>query len=280
MKITRFGGHLGANVHGVDLSKPLSADEVAEIREAHLEHVVLFFREQQPMSFDEHKALAGQFGELEVTTYKRQNVDDLIQILEGGVEGSESPSWLPTFHCDSSFRDNRPLGSFLQAHALPEYGGTTAYSSMYAAYDELSAPMRGFLDTLHAFHSVGHMHRRNMGRPGFNLRLDPDEVPLRTPVVRVHPDTGRKFLNVNMIYTSHIDGMREDESETLLRFLYDHIRRPEFEVRMYWNLGDVAFWDNWACQHCGVPDYSGYRKMQRVSVLRAAVGEAVRAKAA
>ncbi|MDG2002886.1 MAG: TauD/TfdA family dioxygenase [Novosphingobium sp.] len=280
IEIKRFGGHLGADVHGVDLSQPLSEAETETIREAHREHLVLFFREQKLLSFDEHKALASQFGELEVTTYKRKDIDDVVQILEGGVEGSEADSWLPTFHCDSSFRDNRPLGSFLQAHTLPKCGGTTAYSSMYAAYDELSAPMRGFLDTLDAFHSVGHMHKRLAGKPGFTLRLDPDEVPLKTPVVRTHPETGRKFLNVNMIYTSHIDGMREDESEVLLRFLFDHIRRPEFEVRLYWNEGDIAFWDNYACQHCGVPDFSGYRKMQRISVLRPDANEGVAAEAA
>ena len=279
MEIRRFGGHLGADVRGVDLTRPLSGDEIEQIRAAHRDHLVLFFREQKLLSIEQHKALARQFGELEITTYQRKGIDDAVQILEGGVEGSEAPTWLPTFHCDSSFRDNRPLGSFLQAHALPECGGTTAYASMYAAYDELSAPMRGFLDTLHAFHSVGHMHKRLAGRPGFSLRLDPDEVPLRSPVVRTHPETGRRFLNVNMIYTSHIDGMREDESEVLLRFLFDHIRRPEFEVRLYWNLGDIAFWDNWACQHCGVPDYSGYRRMQRISVLRQGATEGV-AKAA
>ena len=268
IEIRRFGGHIGADVHGVDLSQPLSEAEIEAIREAHREHLALFFREQKLLSFEEHKALARQFGEPEVTTFKRQNIDDVVQILEGGVEGAEAPTWLPTYHTDSSFKDNRPLGSFLQAHALPDHGGTTSYASMYAAYEELSAPVRGFLDTLEAYHSVGHMYTRLIGRPGFTLRLDPDEVPLKTPVVRVHPETGRKFLNVNMIYTSHIDGLREDESEVLLRFLYDHIRRPEFEVRMHWNVGDIAFWDNWACQHCGVPDFKGYRKMQRISVLR------------
>jgi taurine dioxygenase len=248
MEIRRFGGHLGADVRGVDLSQPLGPDE-------------------------QHKALARQFGEPEVTTYKRQDVDDVVQILEGGVEGSEQPTWLPTFHADSSFKDNRPLGAFLQAHVVPERGGDTCFSSMYAAYEALSAPMRGFLDTLEAYHSVGHMHKRLIGRPGFNLRLDPDEVPLRTPVVREHYATGRKFLNVNMIYTSHIADMREDESEVLLRFLFDHIRRPEFEVRMVWNVGDIAFWDNWAVQHCGVPDFTEYRKMQRVCVLRPGAAE-------
>jgi len=280
IEIRRFGAHLGADVHGVDLSQQLSEAEVEAIREAHREHLVLFFREQKLLSFEQHKTLARQFGEPEVTTFKRQDVDDVVQILEGGIDGADQPTWLPTYHVDSSFKDNRPLGSFLQAHALPEYGGTTSYSSMYAAYDELSAPMRAFLDTLDAYHSVGHMYTRLIGRPGFTLRLDPDEVPLKTPVVRTHPETGRKFLNVNMIYTSHIDGLREDESEVLLRFLYDHIRRPEFEVRMHWNVGDIAFWDNWACQHCGVPDFKGYRKMQRISVLRPQVGGGIAAKAA
>jgi taurine dioxygenase len=266
---TPVAGHLGADVHGIDLSQPLDADQVAAINEGLLEHLVLFFRKQNLLSFDQHKALASNFGEMETTTYRRQDRDEKVQLIEGGVEGLEAPTGLPTFHADSSFRDNRPLGALLQAHILPERGGDTEFASMYAAYEALSPAMRGFLDGLDCYHSLMHMHRRHIGNPKHNLRLNVEEnPPLKTPVVRVHPETGRKFLNVNLIYTSHIDGLREDESELLLRFLYDHIRRPEFAVRLKWNVGDVAFWDNWSVQHCGIPDYTGHRLLHRISIVR------------
>jgi taurine dioxygenase len=267
IQFKRLSAHIGADVHGIDLSQPLSASDVAAIREGLLEHLVLFFREQKLLSFDEHKVLAGNFGDPEITTYRRQDVDDMVQILE--QDHGMGPSGHPTFHCDSSFRDRRPLGAILQAHAIPPSGGDTCFASMYAAYDALSPAMRAFLDGLDCWHSVMHMHRRHIGNADFNIRPEVAAIPpLRTPVVREHPDTGRKFLNVNMIYTSHIEGLREDESDLLLNFLFTHTRRPEFEVRMHWNLGDIAFWDNWSTTHCGVPDFTGHRRMQRVSILR------------
>ena len=279
IKFTRLGGHIGADVHQIDLSQPLGQHDVAAIREGLSEHLVLFFREQKLLSFDEHKALASNFGEPETTTYRRQDVDDKVQIMEADI--GQGPSTRPPFHADSSFRDNRPLGAFLQAHVVPEAGGDTCFSSMYAAYESLSPAMRSFLEGLECYHSLAHMHRRHMGKPGYDLRLNLEEnAPLKTPVIRLHPESGRKFLNVNTIYTSHIDGLREDESELLLDFLYAHIRRPEFEVRMRWNVGDVAFWDNWSTQHCGVPDFTGHRRMQRVSILRPTANDQMMNKAA
>ena len=268
MKFTSVGGHIGADVHGIDLSEPLEPDEVAAIKEALLEHLVLFFREQPLLTFEQHKALAANFGDLEPTTYRRQQLDDKVQFIEG--RGStDYPSTLPPYHADSSFRDNRPLGALLQAHILPKRGGDTCFASMYAAYEALSPPMRAFLDGLDCYHSLAHMHRRHRDDPKMKLSLNlADNPPLKTPVIRTHPDTGRKFLSVNLIYTSHIDGLREDESELLLRFLYDHIRRPEFGVRLHWHVGDLVFWDNWSVQHSGVPDYTGHRLLHRISVLR------------
>jgi taurine dioxygenase len=272
IKFTRLGRHIGADVHGIDLSQPLNDADFAAIREGLLEHLVLFFRDQKLLSFDEHKALARYFGDPEITTYRRQDVDDMVQILE--AEEGMGPTSHPTFHCDSSFRDNRPLGALLQAQVTPPSGGDTCFASMYAAYEALSPPMRDFLDGLDCWHSVMHMHRRHLGNPDFNIRPEVAAIPpLRTPVVRQHPDTGRKFLNVNMIYTSHIEGLREDESDLLLNFLFTHTRRPEFEVRMHWNVGDIAFWDNWSTTHCGVPDFVGHRRMQRVSILRRSARE-------
>ncbi len=147
---------------------------------------------------------------------------------------------------------------------------------MYAAYDALSPPMRAFLDGLTCCHSLMNMHRRHQDNPEFELRINPDEhPPISTPVVRVHPETGRKFLNVNPIWTSHIEALRDDESELLLKFLYNHVQRPEFGVRLRWNLGDVAYWDNWSTQHTGVPDFFGHRRLHRISIFRPASGEAI-----
>ena len=267
IEFTRINTHIGADVHGIDLSRPLGSDDVAAIREALLEHLVLFFREQKLLSFEEHKVLARNFGEPEITTYRRQDVDDLVQVMD--ADRGMGPTSHPTFHADSSFRDNRPLGALLQAHIIPPSGGDTCFASMYAAYEALSPAMQTFLEGLDCIHSVQHMHRRHMGNPEFNIRPEVAAIPpLQTPVVRVHPESGRKFLNVNTIYTSHIVGLREDESELLLGFLFNHVRRPEFEVRLHWNVGDIAFWDNWSTLHCGVPDFVGHRRLQRISILR------------
>lgn len=150
-------------------------------------------------------------------------------------------------------------------------GRRHCFASTYAAYEALSPAMQSFLEGLEAYHSLAHMHRRHVGKPNYNLNQRVDGAPpVKAPVIRTHPDTGRKFLNVNSIYTSQIAGLREDESDLLLRFLFDHVRRPEFGVRLHWNIGDIAFWDNWSTQHCGVSDYTGHRLLKRVSVLRPA----------
>src|SRR5260221_4535858 len=143
IKFTPLGGQIGADVHGIDLSQPLRETDVTAIREGLVEHLVLFFREQKLLSFEEHKALARNFGEPEITTYRRQEVDDLVQVMD--ADRGMGPSSRPTFHADSSFRDNRPLGALLQAHIIPPRGGDTCFASMYAAYEALSPAMQGFL---------------------------------------------------------------------------------------------------------------------------------------
>jgi taurine dioxygenase len=268
IKFTRLSWHIGADVHGVDLSQPLHQDEVAAIREGLIEHLVLFFREQPLLTIEQHKALAGNFGELEPTTYRRGSPDEMVQHVEG-TPGMEIPTGIPPYHSDSAYKLTPSAGSFLQAHILPKFGGDTCFASSYAAYEALSPPMRSFLDGLEAYNSLDKMHSRHIGKPSYDLnRKISGAPPVKTPVVRTHPDTGRKFLNVNVIYTSAIAGLREDESDLLLRFLFDHIRRPEFGVRLHWNVGDVTYWDNWSTQHCGVSDYDGHRLMKRVSVMR------------
>jgi taurine dioxygenase len=278
VKFTRLSGHIGADVHGLDLSQPLSRDEVTTVREGLLEHLVLFFREQKLLTVEQHKTLGRYFGEPGASSYRYDDADDKVQVFEANFAEQQTRCSLPfvPLHADLSYLPDRPLGAILQAHAVPPSGGDTIWTSMYAAYEALSPSMRSFAEGLGAYHSLAHMALRNSGKPSSDLlRKIDDYPPVRLPVVHRHPDTGRRFLNVNPIYTTYIDGLHEEESSALLRFLFTHARRPEFEVRLHWNVGDVAFWDNWSTQHCPVQDYSGHRRMQRISILRSSSRERV-----
>jgi taurine dioxygenase len=271
VKFTRLSGHIGADVHGLDLSQPLGRDEVTAVREGLLEHLVLFFREQNVLTVEQHRALAAYFGDAGHSIYQFEEDDEKVQVFDAQYEEQQTRCVLPfvPFHADISYLPNRPLGAFLQAHEIPPSGGDTCFASMYAAYDALSPSMRAFLDRLEAYHSLAKQALQGGVTPTTKLLSKLDEhPPAKLPVVHRHPDTGRKFLNVNPIYTTQIDGMHEEESNVLLQFLFDHTNRPEFQVRLHWNVGDIAFWDNWSTQHTPVQDYGGHRRMQRIAVMR------------
>src|SRR5579871_5582915 len=140
MEFKRLSGHIGADVLGIDLTQPLGPDDVTAIRDGLLEHLVLFFRGQKLLTVEQHKALATHFGEPETTTYRREGLDEKVQLIEGGLNGPTPLMAFPPFHSDSAFKVDRPLGAMLQAQILPAAGGDTSFSSMYAAYDSLSAP--------------------------------------------------------------------------------------------------------------------------------------------
>jgi taurine dioxygenase len=160
-----------------------------------------------------------------------------------------------------------PMGSILQARLLPPVGGDTCFASMSAAYEALSAPMQHFLDGLTATHSLEQMVERTKHVAGASLRDSLSKwPPVSHPVVRVHPESGRKMLNVNANWTQSINGLVKAESNSLLCFLLDHVKSPEFQVRLRWRAGDVAFWDNRAVQHYAVADYTSRRVMQRITI--------------
>jgi taurine dioxygenase len=267
---TAVAGALGADVHGVDLSRPLAPETIGAIRQGLLEHLVLFFRDQKILTIEQHMALGRCFGELEPTPFRRPDADEFLLMLDQqDPRGSEGAN----FHADNTFRPSPPLGALLQAHVVPQRGGDTCFASMYAAYEALSPRMQAYLDGLEAWHSLEQMASRLAGKPGLTLSLDLRAwPPVKHPVIAVHPETGRKLLNVNYNWTSHIAALPRDEGAAVLRFLFEHIKRPEFQVRLRWNPGDVAFWDNRATQHYAVPDYSERRVMQRVSLLEPAPG--------
>lgn len=267
LDIEPVAGALGADVRGIRLGPSLSDRQVAAIRKALNRHQVLFFRDQPLLSKADHLALARHFGEPEPTPFRLQGAEELVLDLDQtNPQGSQAAN----FHSDNTFRAEPPIGALLQAHLVPERGGDTCFASTIAAFEGLSKGMQRYLEGLEAWHSLDQMATRLSRGGGVKLALDMSQFPDRKhPVVARHPFTGKKLLNVNYNWTSHIDGIPSGESEAILAFLFEHIRNPEFQVRLKWNAGDIAFWDNRATQHYAVPDYRDRRVMQRVSILMA-----------
>ena len=265
IRITRATAALGADVWGVDLSLPLDAETRAILRTALTDHLVLFFREQALLSVDAHIRLARAFGEIDFPLFRTTSSErpEVLVLDQVSPKGEGGDSW----HADGTYMATPPMGAILQARILPPAGGDTCFASMIAAYEALSPAMKSFLDGLSATHSLALMVERTRHVAGASVR---DSLtawpPVSHPVVRVHPVSGAKMLNVNANWTQSIDGLSHAESAALLSFLTDHVKRPEFQVRLRWNLGDVAFWDNRAVQHYAVADYRSRRVMQRVSI--------------
>ena len=259
-------GVLGAEVAGLDLRQPLDDETFATLRSALLDHLVLFFRDQ-PIPPDEHLALARRFGPLDIHPFGRH----LDSHPEVGVLDQSDPSrdGANRWHVDSSFMPKPPLGSVLHSVKLPATGGDTSWSSMYAAYDMLSPPIKRALEGLTASHDVSAPLIRAI-ESGHSVRgfeeVKADWPPVSHPVVCCHPDTGRKFLFVNSNFATRIEGVSEAESDMLLRFIFDWVRSPDIQVRFHWEKDSVALWDNRCTQHFAAADYSERRVMHRVTV--------------
>jgi taurine dioxygenase len=255
---------IGAEVGGVDLSEELDGETVAVLRQALNDHLVLFFRDQA-MSTEQHIRFARYFGEIDLPLFRTTSSPrpEVIVLDQVAPKGQGADSW----HADNTYMESPPMGSILRAVVLPPVGGDTCFASMYAAYDALSPAMQAVIDRLGAIHSLEQMVERTMHVENARLRDSLDQwPPVVHPVVRVHPETGRKLLNVNANWTAAIDGFSPAESDALLGFLLGHLKNPEFQCRFHWSPGAVAFWDNRAVQHYAVADYTSRRVMERVTI--------------
>jgi taurine dioxygenase len=257
---------IGAEIRGVDLRDELDDSTVAAIRQALLDHLVLFFRDQ-PIDDDQHLAFALRFGPLHVSPLATKYQDSAAVVVLDQVhpKGEGADVW----HSDNTFLAEPPMGSLLRAVQLPSVGGDTCFASMYAAYDSLSDPMRALVDELSAVHDITNVMRKAIEDGHTNLDLAAMQQtcpPVRHRVVVTHPETGRKALFVNRNSTSHIEGLTRRENETLFPFLCDHVRAPELQCRFRWEQNSLAFWDNRAVQHNAVPDYYERRVMRRVTI--------------
>ncbi len=267
LKITPLAGALGAEVDGLDLSQELSADHVARLRELLNEHEVIFFRDQD-ISPARQKALALCFGPLQThPAYATVEGFPEITILESTAD---KPTLIEAWHSDMTFREHPPMGTLVKAVVTPPRGGDTLWASMTAAYEGLSPSMQNLLQGLSAEHDFSWGFKESLAEPGGRERLA-DAVaanpPVRHPVIRVHPETGKKVIFVNALFTTRIHGLSRSESKAVLAFLFEHVTTPEYTVRFRWAPHSIAIWDNRSTQHKPVNDYfPAHRQLQRITI--------------
>jgi taurine dioxygenase len=270
LEVRPIAGALGAEIHGVDLARDTDDATIAAIREALLEHCVVFFRDQS-LDADQQKRFARRFGDLFVhPNYVGLQADP--EIVEIKREPGDTRIVGEDWHTDTTMVAEPPMGAILYAIDVPPYGGDTLFANQYLAYDALSDGMKRLLSNLRAVHSdrkvAGPKSGANVGR---STRARDDDAWRETisvhPVVRTHPETGHKLLFVNKSYTVGFEDMTEAESQPLLDYLLEHGHRPEFTCRFRWAKGSVTFWDNRSVKHLAVNDAGPYRRhMRRVQI--------------
>ncbi|MFC5185169.1 TauD/TfdA dioxygenase family protein [Actinomadura harenae] len=254
--------NIGAEVSGVDIGKPLDEEQVQTLRDGLLRHMVLFFREQH-ISDDEHVAFAKRFGTANMPPMDTSG--SAVHVLDQtDPKGEGGDQW----HSDNTFMKVPPMGSLLRAVMLPEVGGDTLWANMYMAYDSLAPWLQRLCDDLYAEHDLTMSVTKAIDKGHrMDLRAMQEKNPPSVhPVVRVHPETGRKALYVNRSSVTRLIGLSRRENEALLPLLFDAVRDPQFQVRLKWRVGTLAFWDNRPTQHYAVADYTQRRKMHRVTV--------------
>jgi taurine dioxygenase len=259
-----IAGAMGAEIDGVDIGKGLDAEAVAEVRQALLDHLVIFFHDQQVGS-DRFLAFARAFGE--PAEYPLlPGIPGYPTITEIVKNEGETSNFGGIWHADTTYLECPPMGSMLYALEVPPYGGDTMWANQYLAYETLSEAMRGILDGLIGVSTSAKADvsktREDLIRSAGDKTAAVDHLA-EHPVVRRHPETGRKSLFVNVAHTSHFKGMTEAESAPILQYLFQHQVRPEFTCRFRWRKGSLAFWDNRASQHNPVNDYHGFRRVMR-----------------
>jgi len=260
-----YAPNLGAEIRGVCLANGVSDDEFAEIRRAFLEYQVLFFKDQLEIPPPQQIDFARRFGPLHIHP-AAPTMDGYPEVFEIHAHRHSKIANGEFWHSDVSCDVEPPLGTMLQIHILPPCGGDTMFSNMYRAYDTLSDPMKTMLDGLTATHESEHIYR---GRYADRGQKDSDiRFPVAVhPVVRTHPETGRKALFVNRTFTRRINELSEFESAALLDMLYQHCEHIDFQIRFRWSLNDMAFWDNRCCMHRAIWDYwPEERKGRRVTI--------------
>jgi taurine dioxygenase len=268
LDIRPIAGALGAEIHGIDLALELDSGTVAAIRRALLDHLVIFFRDQDLppnrfLTFARHLGTPVEYPLV-------KGIEGYPEIIRVAKLEHETVNFGGIWHSDTTYLEAPPMGTMLVAREVPPTGGDTLFANMYLAYETLSDGMKRLLEGLKG---VSTSLKADATRTREDrIKSDPttqsrQELIAEHPVVRTHPETGRKALYVNVAHTVRFAGMTEAESAPILRYLFEHQVRPEFTCRFTWRVGSLAFWDNRAVQHNPVNDYHGYRRvMHRITL--------------
>ncbi|HWI25709.1 MAG TPA: TauD/TfdA family dioxygenase [Stellaceae bacterium] len=268
LDIRPIAGALGAEIHGVALDRELDPEIVAALRQALLDHLVIFFRDQElpPQRF---LAFGRRFGEPIEYPFVR-GIEGYPEIIQVAKLEHERVNFGGIWHSDTTYLQTPPMGTMLVAREVPPFGGDTLFANQYLAYEALSDGMKRLLEGLKGVNSSAKANTTRTRED--RVKSDPSQRPnddfvAEHPVVRTHPETGRKALYVNIGHTVRFAGMTEEESTPILTYLFEHQTRPEFTCRFSWKAGSLAFWDNRAAQHNPVNDYRGYRRiMHRITL--------------
>jgi taurine dioxygenase len=259
-------GALGAEITGVDISLPLDAEVVSEIRKALLNHLVIFFQ-NQVITPQQQLNFAVQFG-LPIEYPQLKGLPECPLVTEVIKLEHETMNFGGVWHSDTTYLQQPPMASMLYAIEIPPYGGDTLFSNQYMAYETLSDGLKKTLSELVAVNTsskpeVSMTREDRMREAGMELNI----LSASHPAVRTHPETGSKALYVNKAHTTHFKDWTELESKSLLEFLFHHQVRTEFTCRFSWEKNSLAFWDNRCVQHNPVNDYQGFRRiMHRVTI--------------
>ena len=267
LDIGPVAGAIGAEIHGVDLADDLPDETIGAIRQALLDHCVIFFRGQE-LTSERYLGFAQRFGEPIEYPFVR-GIDRFPVITPVVKLPEEKINFGGVWHADTTYLDEPPMATMLLAREVPAYGGDTLFANMVMAYETLSLGMKRMLDGLAGISDSakadGSRTREDRARDTPNAAA-PGRLVAEHPAVRVHPETGKKALYVNSAHTVRFKGMTEEESAPILTYLFGHLSRPEFTCRFSWAAGSLAFWDNRSAQHNAVNDYPGHRRvMHRIT---------------
>jgi taurine dioxygenase len=263
--VTPFAPALGAEIRGIDLADGLDEQTYKEVRQALLRYQVLFFKEQTEIPAETQVEIGKMFGELHMHPAAPEmpgHPEIFVIHAHKDSKVANGEFW----HSDVSCDEEPPLGTMLQLHLLPDVGGDTCFANMYAAYEALSEPLKAMLAGLTALHESEHVYRGRYADRGVedHGKAYPQAVH---PVIRTHPETGRKALYVNRTFTTRINELSEPESKAVLELLFDHCEHVDFQIRYRWERNDVAFWDNRCTMHRAIWDYwPNERKGRRVTI--------------
>ncbi len=281
LTIRPLSAALGAEIIDVDLTRDVDDKTFAEIEQAWRDHLVLLFRCQH-LSHEQHIRFSARFGPLDdhaaIPNFRHPDHPEILPVTNQEVSGKKQPvgrQW----HSDLSTTLRPARGSLLRCEVIPPVGGDTMFANMYLAWETLSATMQKIIEPLQAVHDMGvakHSRQRDPAELAAACRRNP---PVAHPIVRVHPETGRKALYVSEMTTTGIVGLTDDEARPLLEFLYRHSVLPEFTYRHRWQVGDLIAWDNRCTMHLALSDYDIEvpRKLYRTTLLGEPLGQLVEA---